>query len=37
MLAEPLALDGDGSLAVPAEPGLGVVLDHDRLEAHRVG
>jgi D-galactarolactone cycloisomerase len=37
MLAEPVRLDGDGCVAVPDRPGLGVGLDEERLERHRVG
>jgi D-galactarolactone cycloisomerase len=37
MLAEPVAVDADGFLTVPDLPGLGIVLDEERLEAHRVG
>ena len=35
MLAEPVRVD-DGCVAVPDSPGLGLVLDEDRLAAHRV-
>lgn len=31
MLAEPVAVDGDGTLAVPASPGLGVALDEEAV------
>jgi len=31
ILAEPFKLDGDGMLAIPEAPGLGVMLDRDKL------
>ena len=34
MLAEPLRIDADGCLAVPAAPGLGVELDEDAIAFH---
>ncbi|MFW6125875.1 MAG: mandelate racemase/muconate lactonizing enzyme family protein [Chloroflexota bacterium] len=33
MLAEPLLIDGDGYIAMPQKPGLGVELDLDRIKA----
>ena len=36
MLAEPLRPAADGRISVPTGHGLGVVLDEERLEAHRV-
>ncbi len=37
MLAEPVTPGPDGTIAVSDRPGLGIVLDDERLEAHRVG
>ena len=37
MLAEPLTVDADGFVTVPDRPGLGIVLDEERLKAHRTG
>jgi D-galactarolactone cycloisomerase len=37
MLAEPIWIDSHGCLAIPPAPGLGVVLDEERLARHRVG
>jgi L-alanine-DL-glutamate epimerase-like enolase superfamily enzyme len=37
MLAEPLWIDDDGCLAVPDRPGLGAVLDEDKLGGLRIG
>ncbi len=34
MLAEPFRVDADGTIALPAKPGLGVELDLGRIEAH---
>lgn len=31
LLAEPIVADNDGTIAVPEAPGLGIVLDEDRL------
>ena len=31
MLAEPVLADGAGTIAVPEAPGLGIVLDDDKL------
>jgi L-alanine-DL-glutamate epimerase-like enolase superfamily enzyme len=31
MLAEPLSLDPDGTVALPARPGLGIELDEDAV------
>ena len=36
MLAEPIRAEA-GRVAVPGAPGLGIVLDEERLEAHRIG
>ncbi len=36
MLAAPVRVDGDGMLAVPSEPGLGVVLDEDAVSRYSV-
>jgi D-galactarolactone cycloisomerase len=36
MLAEPILPDADGCLSLPERPGLGIVLDTERLQAHRV-
>jgi L-alanine-DL-glutamate epimerase-like enolase superfamily enzyme len=36
-LAEPLMIDKDGFLAVPASPGLGVVIDQDAVARFRLG
>lgn len=36
MLAEPIRPDADGLLHVPAEPGIGIVLDHAAVERYRV-
>jgi D-galactarolactone cycloisomerase len=33
-LAEPLRIDADGCLAVPARAGLGVVLDEDAVSRY---
>ena len=37
MLAQPLTLDGDGCLAVPDAPGLGIELDEDAVAHHTLG
>jgi L-alanine-DL-glutamate epimerase-like enolase superfamily enzyme len=37
MLAEPLRPDAEGFLTVPDRPGLGIELDEDAVERHRVG
>ncbi len=37
LLPEPLEIAADGTIAPPAGPGLGVTLDLDALEPHRVG
>lgn len=37
LLPAPLEVGEDGTIAPPPGPGLGVVPDFDRLEAHRVG
>ena len=37
VVAEPWRLDADGMLAIPATPGLGVALDHDRVAHHARG
>jgi L-alanine-DL-glutamate epimerase-like enolase superfamily enzyme len=37
MLAEPVAVDGEGYLRVPAGPGLGFELDEEAVAFHRVG
>jgi D-galactarolactone cycloisomerase len=34
MLAEPIGPDGDGCLALPAGPGLGIALDEDAIAHH---
>jgi L-alanine-DL-glutamate epimerase-like enolase superfamily enzyme len=34
MLTEPIAVDPDGWVTMPAGPGLGVALDFDRIKAH---
>ena len=34
MLSEPLRIDADGCLAVPAAPGLGIELDEQAIAAH---
>jgi L-alanine-DL-glutamate epimerase-like enolase superfamily enzyme len=34
MLTEPIAIDEDGYVAVPAEPGLGVQVDWEKVRAH---
>jgi L-alanine-DL-glutamate epimerase-like enolase superfamily enzyme len=36
MLAEPVRVDADGMLSVPAAPGLGIVLDEDAVAHHRL-
>ena len=36
MLAEPVAIDADGCLAVPDAPGLGIVLDEESIAFHAV-
>lgn len=36
MLTEPIAVDPDGTIAVPQAPGLGVEVDWDAVEAHGV-
>ena len=36
MLAEPLRIDSDGCVRVPAAPGLGVALDEDAIAHHGV-
>ncbi|HLI61045.1 MAG TPA: mandelate racemase/muconate lactonizing enzyme family protein [Solirubrobacteraceae bacterium] len=36
MLAEPVGIDGDGMLAVPRRPGLGIELDEAALAAYAV-
>jgi L-alanine-DL-glutamate epimerase-like enolase superfamily enzyme len=36
MLAEPLLPDGDGTLALPDRPGLGIELDDDALRRFAV-
>jgi D-galactarolactone cycloisomerase len=36
LLAQPIRLDGDGCLAVPMEPGLGLELDEDALRRWEV-
>ncbi len=35
MLAEPVGLDADGCLRIPERPGLGAVLDEERIAFHR--
>ena len=37
VVAEPWQLDAEGMLAIPATPGLGVALDHDRIAHHARG
>jgi len=37
VVAEPWRLDADGMLAIPATPGLGVAIDHDRVAHHSRG
>jgi L-alanine-DL-glutamate epimerase-like enolase superfamily enzyme len=37
LLAEPFRLDGEGDLAIPSGPGLGVTLDPDRVARHAIG
>jgi L-alanine-DL-glutamate epimerase-like enolase superfamily enzyme len=37
LLPAPLAIAGDGTIAPPPGPGLGVVPDLDALEGYRVG
>lgn len=37
MLAAPLDVDGEGDIVLPDTPGLGIILDEDRLRATRVG
>ena len=37
VVAEPWRLDADGMLAIPATPGLGVAIDHDRVAHHARG
>ena len=37
VVAEPWRLDADGMLAIPATPGLGVAIDHDRVAHHTRG
>lgn len=34
MLAEPVAVDADGFVTLPEAPGLGIVLDEERIAAH---
>ncbi|HZC40526.1 MAG TPA: mandelate racemase/muconate lactonizing enzyme family protein [Streptosporangiaceae bacterium] len=36
MLAEPVAVTGDGYLVLSERPGLGIVLDHDAVRRYRV-
>lgn len=36
MLVEPLKIDGDGAVHVPNHPGIGAVLDHERIAHHTV-
>ena len=36
-MAEPLTVDGEGWITLSDAPGLGIVLDEDRLKATRVG
>jgi D-galactarolactone cycloisomerase len=36
MLTEPILPDPDGCVSLPERPGFGIVLDEERLEAHRV-
>ena len=36
ILAEPFALDGEGCLAIPDKPGLGVALDREKLKRFTV-
>jgi D-galactarolactone cycloisomerase len=36
MLVEPLAIDADGFVRVPDRPGLGIELDHERIDRHTV-
>jgi D-galactarolactone cycloisomerase len=37
IMGEPWRLDGDGMLAIPSGPGLGVALDHDRIAHYARG
>jgi D-galactarolactone cycloisomerase len=37
LLPRPVEIDGDGTIAPPAGPGLGVTPDFDALERWRVG
>jgi D-galactarolactone cycloisomerase len=37
IVAEPWRLDADGRLEIPAGPGLGVALDHDKVAHHARG
>ena len=37
IVAEPWRLDADGRLEIPAEPGLGVALDHDKVAHYARG
>lgn len=36
MLTEPVRIEPDGSVAVPARPGMGVVLDPEAVERYRI-
>ncbi|HEX6509968.1 MAG TPA: enolase C-terminal domain-like protein, partial [Chloroflexota bacterium] len=36
-LAEPVRIDRDGCVVVPARPGLGAVLDMDAVKRHQIG
>ena len=35
LLKEPIAIDGDGMIALPQRPGLGIELDRDAVERYR--
>jgi L-alanine-DL-glutamate epimerase-like enolase superfamily enzyme len=37
MLAQPVALEPDGTIAVPAAPGLGISLDEEAIAVHTIG